>query len=657
MKRNLLILLFFLPSVLVAQIITPVVRANFGVDADLRSNYFNSAIVSGNDDWFYNNGVTGGSGAFMIDTSGAAARVARYGTDVAFRRLPFSKGMSYPQFSVVNNRLLYDAYFYRDYHGDDSTMFASGSNKNGMSPVSWTTPVAQSVPDKNEILDIMMHIRRAGPNTTDSLWMFGGVSIENTTGSRYFDFELWQTDLIYNRPGLNFLNYGPDAGHTSWKFDGAGNVTQVGDIIFTAEYSSTQLSLVEARIWINKNDKTANPTPANFNWGASFDGDGTSAIYGYQSITPKTAGAFYTGLQCVNNTWAGPFSLVIGSNALQPNYTARQYMEFSVNLTKIGLDPVMAQLGGNICGLPFKKVLIKSRASTSFTAELKDFVMPFEFFAAPRATVQATVPQFCGSSGVTDIFVTNPLSTSTYSWVTYDGNIVGTSSGTTITADTTGTYIVTQQLLASCPAYATDTIIITADPICTTLGCDILSFNASLNGRISKLNWEAVCKQSISYFEVERSTDGIHFVPVNYVGASAVLNQAVQYTDMDDITNISAEYVYYRLKAVASNSNSVKYSRTIRLSLSNSRTAKIKVTPNPVVSSMLVSIETGHTGEAQVKIYSGDGRIVKAYVTGVQKGANTFTINGFDKIPRGLYHVVVTIDKDTYAEKIMVNNK
>jgi Secretion system C-terminal sorting domain len=652
MKKNLLIAILLFPVALMAQIITPVVKANFGVDADLRANYFNSAIMAGNDDWF-NNG-TGGSGAFIIDTTGAAARVARYATDLAYRRLPFSAGMRQPQFSVVNNRLLYDAYFYRDYHGDDSTMYAAGSNKNGMSPASWSTPVSQSIPDKNEILDIMMHIRRAGPNTTDSLWMFGGVSIENVTGNRYFDFEMFQTDLTYNRSTLSFSNYGPDAGHTSWKFDAAGNVTQVGDIIFTAEYSSSSLSMVQARIWIN--NASLSVTPVNFNWGGLFDGATNGATYGYASITPKTAGAFYTGLQCVNNTWAGPFSMIIGTNAMQPNYIARQYMEFSVNLTKLGLDPVTAILGGNICGLPFKKVLIKSRASTSFTAELKDFIMPFDFFKAPRATVQATIPQFCGSSGVTDIYVTNPLSTSTYNWVTVDGNIVGGTTGTTITADTTGTYVVTQQLLASCPAYAIDTIIITADPICVTLACDILNFKASLNGRITQLNWEAVCQQTVNYFEVERSTDGIHFTPVNHITASAVLNQPIKYTDADNLTGITTPYVYYRIKAVADNKANVKYSKTVRVSLSTIVTPKIRLTPNPVVNSMLVSIDAANTADIQVKIFSGEGKLVKLHNTSLQKGPNNFTINGLQTLPRGIYHVVLTIDKDSYAEKIMVNN-
>ncbi|HEX2682285.1 MAG TPA: hypothetical protein VHL77_00030, partial [Ferruginibacter sp.] len=204
-----LLVIGFLDSAF-AQITVPAIKANFGVDADLRANYYNGAINSAVDDW-YNNG-TPGTGQFMIDTTGAAAIVARYISNPASRMWPFSRLMRPPAYSTVSNRLVLDAVFHRDFHGTDSTVFASGSSKNGMSPGNWNCPVAQNIPDKNDILDGFCHVRRAGPNVTDSLWMFGGMSLDNTTGNRYLDFELYQTDIYYDRPNRKFGGYGPDAG-------------------------------------------------------------------------------------------------------------------------------------------------------------------------------------------------------------------------------------------------------------------------------------------------------------------------------------------------------------------------------------------------------------------------------------------------------------
>ncbi len=246
----------------------------------------------------------------MIDTTEARYINQLYLSNPAVRMLPLFRGMRYPQFSIVNNNMLIDAVFIRDHHGDDSTVFASGSNKNGMSPATWTCPVAQGVPDKNDILDMFMHVRREGPNTTDSLWLFGGVSLEGTGGNRYFDFEMYQTDIYYERASLSFKGYGPDAGHTSWQFDAAGHVTRAGDIIFTAEYGNASLSLVEARIWVD--NASLSITPTDFSWGGDFVGASGGATYGYANIVPKTSGIFYMGIQNTGTTWARSFQPCAG---------------------------------------------------------------------------------------------------------------------------------------------------------------------------------------------------------------------------------------------------------------------------------------------------------------------------------------------------------
>ena len=57
----------------------------------------------------------------------------------------------------------------------------------------------------------------------DSLWMFEEL-VQNFQGDRYFDFEMYQTD-IFNRTALRLAwRAGPDAGHTV-DTDAAGNLT------------------------------------------------------------------------------------------------------------------------------------------------------------------------------------------------------------------------------------------------------------------------------------------------------------------------------------------------------------------------------------------------------------------------------------------------
>jgi hypothetical protein len=643
-----LFILVFSFHCLEAQITTPVVRAGFGVDADLRARFFNGINQSGNDDWFLQVG-TPGIGDFVIDTTGAAGIVARYAYDLDFRRIPFFRTMRVPAYSLMNNKRVIDAVFIRDYHGDDSTVFASGSNKNGMSPADWQCPISQGIPDKNDILDMYVHVRRNGPNPTDALWMFGGVSIENTTGNRYFDFEMYQTDIYYDRPSRRFYGYGPDAGHTAWRFDAAGNVTRPGDIVFTAEYSSSSLTLVEARIWIDR--ASLSLTPTGFDWGGLFDGENNGSQYGYASILPKGNAIFYTGLQSLANTWAGPFALVREDNSVSTTYIARQFMEFSVDLTTLGLDPVTL-LGGNACGMPFRRVLVKSRASTSFTAELKDFVGPFDFFLAPRADVAADVPIYCGIVGVSEIQVTNAVSTSLYTWTTPDGHIVSSNTGPNITVDAPGTYIVSQQLSTGCSIYATDTITIVYDPNCVILESKLLNFEASRKSKQVNLNWSVSQNQDSKYFDVQRSTDGENFTTVARVNANTSL-QVADYAATDDIANVKSAYVYYRLK-MKSNMGYIKYSKVIPIALSENRVTGISITPNPVQEKLQLSISVNEQKTVGVFIYDFAGRLVRTMRTQVGKGVSTITLDGFKNWQKGVYAVKVMLDDESYIEKIFL---
>ena len=643
-------LLFVVSQSLRAQITTAIIKANFGVDADLRSNYFNGAVQAGNDDWFRYPGIGSTLGEFVIDTTGAAALLAGYTSNPASRRLPFYRTMRFTPFSVVNNRKLIDAVFTRDYHGDDSTMFASGSNKNGMSPVMWSCPVAQSVPDKNEILDMMCHVRRAGPNNTDSLWMFGGVSIENTTGDRYFDFEMYQTDIYYDRASQRFYGYGPDAGHTSWKFDASGNITQPGDIIFTASYGSSTLTTLEARIWVSRADWTTK-TPVGFNWSGQFDGDGTGSAYGYASITPNTVGAFYTGLESANNTWAGPFSLVIGNNSVLSTYSAGQYMEFSVNLTKLGLDPVTL-LGGNACGMPFRRILVKSRASTSFTAALKDFIGPFDFFLAPRADVATSTPFICDTGSVAEIHVTNPVSTSTYIWSTTNGNISGSNTGSSINVTSPGTYIVSQYLQNGCSVYAADTLTVLPFGGCAVLQNNLTDFNGSLQNTITKLKWTVLENSYVSSFDLERSYDGLNFSVLKHIEPSEGGSRVIYNYD-DNIENLVGGTVYYRLR-IHEVSGVTKLSKVIAFPVSSKIPLGLSVVPNPAKTFVDVLMYSNSTLPAQLSIYDPAGRLTRTEQVRMQKGSNIVHIDGVDQYPPGVYLLALSCNKETIFKRFVV---
>jgi hypothetical protein len=648
MKTRLLFFLsLFLFKLIGAQITTPVIKAGFGVDGELRANYFNNFLQAGNDDWF-NNG-TQGNGQSVIDTTGAAAMVARYATDATFRKQPFFRTMRVPQYSLVNNRVWIDAVYIRDYNGQsggDETAFVN-SNKNGDSPADWKAGVT-SVLDKNDIAEMMVHVRREGSKGTDPLWFMGGLSLQGTTGNRYFDFELYQTDIFYTRSTGKFSNYGPDAGHTSWTFDAAGNILKTGDVIFSAEYSSSSLTLIEARIWVHRSALSI--TPKAFDWSGSFEGASNSSPYGYASIKPKVAGTYYTGLQSSNNTWTGPFGFIDGGNNYKTTYSARQFMEFSVNLTFLGLDP-LTLLGGSACGLPFRRILVKTRTSTSFSSELKDFIGPFDFFTAPQVDALAEVPYICESGQVSTIKVLNPLSASVYTWSTLDGRIVSESTGPYVIVDTVGTYVVSQQLLDGCGSYARDTVVITNPPNgCTTLNSDSYLLKGKVNNGKAHLNWKGAIDQGQSIW-LQRSTDGINFhsvvTNISHSGTSG-------YSTIDDLNTIKTPYLYYRLLIKDANGK-VTYSNVLRLR-NDWGTEDLLVFPNPATDKVQLVLPARKNKEAYIKVFDRAGALVYLDKVVLTSMSSVYTFKNPDRWQKGMYLVSVQVDGNTYTQKLIMSH-
>jgi hypothetical protein len=624
-----------------AQITTPVIRANFGVDGDLNANYFEGAVLAGSDDWFRNAGNTGD---FVIDTTGASYLLNQYANNPISRKFPFFRGMRYPQMSVINGRLWVDAIFIRDHHGDDSTVFAASSNKNGMNPASWTTPISQGVPDKTDILDMMMHVRRDGSSLSDSLWLFGGVSLDATTGNRYFDFEMYQTDITYNRPTLSFSGYGAEDGHTAWQFDAAGNITKAGDVIFTAEFGSSGLTALEARMWVHSSALSI--TPAGFNWGGAFDGASAGSQYGYANISPKAGGQFYTGMQCNANAWVGPFNLVQQNDNLSALYTARQFLEFSVNLSALGLDYFTTS--SDPCSMPFRRILVKSRSSTSFSAELKDFVGPFDFFRAPRAAAAASVPTFCGATGYSTISVQNYLPTSLYTWETTDGHIVSGNVGPSIDVDMPGNYIVKQQIMDSCGiSYATDTVTVNQDLSCSLLKSLVMDFTGKQAGEFVKLNWNMYNKSSTAFYEVERRLPGAGFIVAGRVEAGQ--SSSAGYFFTDNISGIQSDIIYYRLK-LHDLSGNIQYSNTVAISPAEKPIMKLLNTGG----SYEVVLNGVKSGSADISVYSVSGMQLLSTKVHLSKGSTIIPLHNLSRFPAGMYIVKVQAGNEALSGKMVV---
>jgi len=442
--------------------------ANFGVDADTRSNYMKYGLVTGavaSDDWFAPS-LTGNN---VIDTSNAASYLSILQAGSNFS---FNKRMSVPLYSKIGGKLWLDAVYGRDFSAaaslKDSTTFTIAS-KNGDNPSAWMGGIS-SFPDKNDLIDVYAHMRRDGTTVYDSLWLFTGVSTYGVNGSRYFDIELYKNSFSYSSTTGKFTTAGTSAGHTEWLFDAIGNVTQTGDMILAVTNTPGSPPVVDVRIWVSQSTWST-VSPADFSFTAAFDG--ATPSYGYASIVSNAGTtAFgagisnYSATAAQDTTYATPWGSTNSTTGWNAQYQTQQLIEIGLNLTRIGLDPALySTLGSDPCASLFSNIFFKSRSSASFVSNMQDFMVPLTFVMPPVMDYTVKPDTLRCNRTVGTIKITNKTTVGNYTWQTLSGgNISGSNSDSSqLSITKPGTYIVSASPAIGCGVTRKDTVVIPID--------------------------------------------------------------------------------------------------------------------------------------------------------------------------------------------------
>ena len=319
----------------------------------------------------------------------------------------------------------------------DYSQFNGSSNKNGddigLTTNNWTYSSNGQAPQKNDITNTMVFFKRQGTET----WLIGGAETRAVNGDSHLDFE-------YNQAGV-YLTGSQTSGFI--KGNGPLKGRTVGDFIVSVDYelggTCPQFSI---RVWSSQgrwNLVTLNPGDYFF-----------AANVGAAPITAVSPG--------FGVTTAG----------LSSNTTERlQFVEFGVK------SSVLTTLLNNICN-PAATVTVKTRSSTSFTAELKDFVF-FSFGGKPEVSCpdpQCVCQLPAGNTFNVSPSVCNPTWNYTWSIVSTTGPITANiaSPGSCSTAiNTTGHGVVNLRLIAEdngCYDTCFTSVTVKPTPVCNING-------------------------------------------------------------------------------------------------------------------------------------------------------------------------------------------
>lgn len=338
--------------------------AGFEVDAEILSGTQNI----GKDDWF-----PGESGLGVISLD----QLFSFQSNISKgKNKDFEAPMRFANGSVQQGRIFLEARYGHDQVGtgdwEDNSIF---DNSQGHNPLNWKVE-SNGLPAKTDLQDTYIHIRRDGTTAKDSLWIAGAVSTIANGGTHYIDVEFYIDRLILS--GNEFKTSGPDDGHTSWKFDPGGQITQTGDMTIGLKFTASTVVDMEVWIWVSLTDYLSN---RGFSYN-DFISASPGSQFGYALINVNTA-----GFLSINNdfTESPPWGVFDSKSNPAYAYDPEILTEFGVNLSRLGLDPAMNFPDRGVCSIEYSSLLFKSRISSNMRSGLRDF-------AGPYALEEADVP-------------------------------------------------------------------------------------------------------------------------------------------------------------------------------------------------------------------------------------------------------------------------
>ena len=309
-------------------------------------------------------------------------------------------------------------------------------------------------PNKNDIHNGVFHA--SGDNGTPSnQWVFIGGDRLDVAGTSYIDFQFLQGTVTLNANGT---------------FTGSGlcGGRNVNDINVSMEYNNggTAPKVVIYR-WVPTNDAGTAGT---------WDSTGSASLTGAYAKTNLV-------------TVDVPFGGFAGVNGVDVNtYQPFAFVEAAINVTQL-----VSALGGNCAGLSIKTLWITTKASSSSTAALKDFMQPISIdLNFGGVSIDPKGPFCLGASAIT--------LTGSPSGGTFTGPGTSGANGSTFTPNDAGvgthTIVYTASAGVNCLKTASTQIIVNANPsvndpadqtVCNNASTSAINFSGSVAG--ATYNW------------------------------------------------------------------------------------------------------------------------------------------------------------------------
>lgn len=166
----------------------------------------------------------------------------------------------------------------------------------------------------------------------------------------------------------------------------------------------------------------------------------------------------------------------------------------------------------------------------------------------------------------------------------------------------------------------------------SVLPVSLQSFSGKSRNKSAYLQWTTASEQNNKGFDVEKTTDGIHFKSISFVKGAGNSATSRSYAFVDSDFN---QTTYYRLKQTDFDGQ-FSYSNTITLTSDNAKNNVAKAFPNPLSSNDPLSIlpSLDWSGDVSIQLTDVTGRTVYQQIRNLDGNILTIETNN---LSNGLY--------------------
>ncbi len=167
------------------------------------------------------------------------------------------------------------------------------------------------------------------------------------------------------------------------------------------------------------------------------------------------------------------------------------------------------------------------------------------------------------------------------------------------------------------------------------------------------LSWDIICDEPLQLFEIERSTDNIHFEKVGNKDAQFIsTNQKEHLTATDNIGTVKEPVIFYRIKVIAKDGR-IAYSNVV-LVRKQKTSVEFSIYPNPANELVNLKYFSSKDAEATIAIFDAIGKQVITQKVKLYKGNNAVPVGGLANCSNGVYQLRLTVDAETHSSKLII---